>query len=214
MQLYSFFNSSTSYRVRIALALKGLDYQVVPVNLRQGEQLRPADRQRNPMGALPTLVDADGRRFSQSLAIIDYLDAVQPEPRLIPLDPLHRAQALELALLVACDIHPLNNVRVLKYLTQILGIDAEDRQRWYAHWVAEGLAAAENLLTRHRRGAFFAGAAVGIVECCLVPQLANARRMGCDLAPYPALLELEGRCLALEAFQRASPERQPDYLPD
>lgn len=115
MQLYSFFNSSTSYRVRIALALKGLDYQVVPVNLRQGEQLRPADRQRNPMGALPTLVDADGRRFSQSLAIIDYLDAVQPEPRLIPLDPLHRAQALELALLVACDIHPLNNVRVLKY---------------------------------------------------------------------------------------------------
>ena len=113
MQLYSFFNSSTSYRVRIALALKGLDYQVVPVNLRQGEQLRPADRQRNPMGALPTLVDADGRRFSQSLAIIDYLDAVQPEPRLIPLDPLHRAQALELALLVACDIHPLNNVRVL-----------------------------------------------------------------------------------------------------
>lgn len=138
MQLYSFFNSSTSYRVRIALALKGLDYQVVPVNLRQGEQLRPADRQRNPMGALPTLVDADGRRFSQSLAIIDYLDAVQPEPRLIPLDPLHRAQALELALLVACDIHPLNNVRVLKYLTQVLGIDAEDRQRWYAHWVAEG----------------------------------------------------------------------------
>lgn len=125
MQLYSFFNSSTSYRVRIALALKGLDYQVVPVNLRQGEQLRPADRQRNPMGALPTLVDADGRRFSQSLAIIDYLDAVQPEPRLIPLDPLHRAQALELALLVACDIHPLNNVRVLKYLTQVLGIDAE-----------------------------------------------------------------------------------------
>ncbi|PCC87590.1 glutathione S-transferase N-terminal domain-containing protein [Pseudomonas aeruginosa] len=162
MQLYSFFNSSTSYRVRIALALKGLDYQVVPVNLRQGEQLRPADRQRNPMGALPTLVDADGRRFSQSLAIIDYLDAVQPEPSLIPLDPLHRAQALELALLVACDIHPLNNVRVLKYLTQVLG----------------------------------------------------ARRMGCDLAPYPALLELEGRCLALEAFQRASPERQPDYLPD
>ena len=133
MQLYSFFNSSTSYRVRIALALKGLDYQVVPVNLRQGEQLCPADRQRNPMGALPTLFDADGRRFSQSLAIIDYLDAVQPEPRLIPLDPLHRAQALELALLVACDIHPLNNVRVLKYLTQVLGIDAEDRQRWYAH---------------------------------------------------------------------------------
>ncbi|MBA5172702.1 maleylacetoacetate isomerase [Pseudomonas aeruginosa] len=214
MQLYSFFNSSTSYRVRIALALKGLDYQVVPVNLRQGEQLRPADRQRNPMGALPTLVDADGRRFSQSLAIIDYLDAVQPEPRLIPLDPLHRAQALELALLVACDIHPLNNVRVLKYLTQVLGIDAEDRQRWYAHWVAEGLAAAEILLNRHRRGAVLAGAAAGIVECCLVPQLANARRMGCDLAPYPALLELEGRCLALEAFQRASPERQPDYLPD
>ncbi|HFL5970706.1 TPA: maleylacetoacetate isomerase, partial [Pseudomonas aeruginosa] len=154
MQLYSFFNSSTSYRVRIALALKGLDYQVVPVNLRQGEQLRPADRQRNPMGALPTLLDADGRRFSQSLAIIDHLDAVQPEPRLIPLDPLHRAQALELALLVACDIHPLNNVRVLKYLTQVLGIDAEDRQRWYAHWVAEGLAAAETLLNRHRRGAF------------------------------------------------------------
>ena len=146
MQLYSFFNSSTSYRVRIALALKGLDYQVVPVNLRQGEQLRPADRQRNP--------------------------------------------------------------------TQALGIDAEDRQRWYAHWVAEGLAAAETLLNRHRRGAFFAGAAAGIVECCLVPQLANARRMGCDLTPYPALLELEGRCLALEAFQRASPERQPDYLPD
>ena len=139
---------------------------------------------------------------------------MQPEPRLIPLDPLHRAQALELALLVACDIHPLNNVRVLKYLTQVLGIDAEDRQRWYAHWVAEGLAAAETLLNRHRRGAFFAGAAAGIVECCLVPQLANARRMGCDLTPYPALLELEGRCLALEAFQRASPERQPDYLPD
>lgn len=203
MQLYSFFNSSTSYRVRIALALKGLDYQVVPVNLRQGEQLRPADRQRNPMGALPTLVDADGRRFSQSLAIIDYLDAVQPEPRLIPLDPLHRAQALELALLVACDIHPLNNVRVLKYLTQVLGIDAEDRQRWYAHWVAEGLAAAETLLNRHRRGAFFAGAAAGIVECCLVPQLANARRMGCDLAPYPALLELEG------AAWRSKPSSAP-----
>ncbi len=205
MQLYSFFNSSTSYRVRIALALKGLDYQVVPVNLRQGEQLRPADRQRNPMGALPTLVDADGRRFSQSLAIIDYLDAVQPEPSLIPLDPLHRAQALELALLVACDIHPLNNVRVLKYLTQVLGIDAEDRQRWYAHWVAEGLAAAETLLNRHRRGAFFAGAAAGIVECCLVPQLANARRMGCDLVPGMNLGQtsfLDGKALPGTLFQQ------------
>ncbi|HCF2343376.1 maleylacetoacetate isomerase [Pseudomonas paraeruginosa] len=214
MQLYSFFNSSTSYRVRIALALKGLDYQVLPVNLRQGEQLRPAERERNPMGAVPTLVDDDDLLLSQSLAIIDYLDALRPEPRLIPFDPRQRAQALELALLVACDIHPLNNVRVLKYLTQVLGIDTEARQRWYAHWVAEGLAAAETLLNRHARGAFFTGEAPGIVECCLVPQLVNARRMGCDLSPYPGLLELQRRCLALDAFQRASPERQPDYLPD
>ncbi|MGX8972156.1 maleylacetoacetate isomerase, partial [Pseudomonas aeruginosa] len=115
---------------------------------------------------------------------------------------------------VVCDTHPWNSVWGLKSWTRFFGGDAGNRQRWYAHWVAEGLAAAETLLNRHRRGAFFAGAAAGIVECCLVPQLANARRMGCDLAPYPALLELEGRCLALEAFQRASPERQPDYLPD
>jgi maleylacetoacetate isomerase len=211
MVLYSFFNSSTSYRVRIALALKGLTYELRTVNLRAGEQRRETHRYRSPMGGVPVLIDDAGRQITQSLAILEYLDAIAPEPRLFPLDPLARAQVQELALLVACDIHPLNNLRVLKFLTDELAISAEDKQRWYAHWIAEGFAAMEVLLGRVARHAYCFGEAPGAADCCLVPQVANALRMGCDVSAYPRVMSVYRHCVQLEPFKSAAPERQPDY---
>lgn len=212
MQLYSFFNSSTSYRVRIALALKGLDYAYRGVNLRSGEQRGAEHRQLSPVGGVPVLVDDDGVQLTQSLAIIDYLDARHPEPRLIPQDAVLRARVLEVANLIACDIHPINNLRVLGYLQKELGVSAEQKDAWYRHWVAEGLAAVEELLRRHGDGPYCFGAAPSLADCCLVPQVANAVRMGCDVARFERVMTVYRHCLAQPAFQAAAPAQQPDFI--
>ncbi len=212
MQLYSFFNSSTSYRVRIALALKGLEVGYHGVNLRAGEQRQAQHRELSPIGGVPVLVDDDGVSLTQSLAIIDYLDARYPQAPLLPQQPLLRARVLEVAQLIACDIHPLNNVRVLGYLQRVLEVGPEEKDRWYAHWVAEGMAALEALLQRHGTGPYCFGAQPTLADCCLVPQVANAERMGCDLQAYPRVMAVYDHCQAQPAFQRAAPGRQPDFI--
>ncbi len=212
MQLYSFFNSSTSFRVRIALALKGLEVDYHGVNLRAGEQRQAQHRELSPIGGVPVLVRDDGVTLTQSLAIIDYLDALYPQTPLLPREPLQRARVLEAAQLIACDIHPLNNVRVLGYLQRELKVSPEDKDRWYAHWVAEGLAALEVLLQRHGNGPYCFGEQPTLADCCLVPQVANAERMGCDLSAYPRLMAVYQHCQAQPAFQRAAPGRQADFI--
>ncbi|MDR2318251.1 MAG: maleylacetoacetate isomerase [Pseudomonas sp.] len=212
MQLYSFFNSSTSYRVRIALALKGLEVDYHGVNLRAGEQRQAQHRELSPIGGVPVLVRDDGTGLTQSLAIIDYLDALYPQAPLLPGEPLLRARVLEVAQLIACDIHPLNNVRVLGYLQRVLDVGPEEKDRWYGHWVAEGLAALETLLQRHGDGPYCFGTQPTLADCCLVPQVANAERMGCDLHAYPRVMAVYEHCQAQPAFQRAAPGRQPDFI--
>jgi len=211
MKLYSFFNSSTSYRVRIALALKELPYDYQGINLRVGQQYSPEHRELSPIGGVPVL-DADGALLTQSLAIIDYLDSQYPGPRLIPADALQRARVLEIANLIGCDIHPINNVRVLNYLHNVLAVTAEQKTAWYTHWVAEGLAAVEALLQRHGSGNFCIGNEPGLADCCLIPQVANAERMGCDLSTYPRVMAVYRHCLELPAFLAAAPARQPDFI--
>ncbi|MCW3154164.1 maleylacetoacetate isomerase [Achromobacter spanius] len=212
MQLHSFFNSSTSYRVRIALALKGLPYEVLPVNLRKQEQRAPEYVAKNPSAGVPLLIDGDVQ-LSQSLAIIDYLDATHPKPRLIPADTLARARVLELSNAIACDIHPVNNMRVLRYLQDVLGASDAQKNTWYQHWVNEGLGAVEEMLVRHGHGAYCFGDAPTLADCCLVPQVANAQRMGCDLSAFPRILSVHAHCNAQPAFQQAAPARQPDATP-
>lgn len=212
MQLYSFFNSSTSYRVRIALALKGLPADYHGVNLRAGEQCSAQHRELSPVGGVPVLVDDDGTTLTQSLAIIDYLDGRYPEVLLIPREPLLRARVLELANLIACDIHPINNLRVLGYLQQTLGVSAERKTAWYAHWVAEGLAAVEALLERYGDGPYCFGEKPTLADCCLVPQVANAERMGCDLRGYRRVLAVYRHCQSQPAFLQAAPGQQPDFI--
>lgn len=211
MKLYSFFNSSTSYRVRIALALKELPYDYQGINLRVGQQYSGEHRERSPIGGVPVL-DADGDLLTQSLAIIDYLDSQYPGPRLIPADALQRARVLEIANLIGCDIHPINNVRVLNYLQNVLAVTAEQKTAWYKHWVAEGLAAVEALLQRHGSGNYCMGDEPGLADCCLIPQVANAERMGCDLSFYPRVMAVYRHCLELPAFLAAAPARQPDFI--
>jgi len=212
MKLYSFFRSSAAYRVRIALNLKGLPYEILPVHLTRGggEQLAPGYRKLNPQALVPALEDA-GRVFTQSLAIIEYLEEVHPQVPLLPKDAAARARVRALALAIACDLHPLNNLRVLNYLTGPMGLMDDAKQTWYRHWIAEGLTALEaSLAGGPDTGKFCHGDAPGLADCCLVPQLANAYRFKCDVSPYPTLLKIEKSCQALEAFQRAAPGRQPD----
>jgi maleylacetoacetate isomerase len=212
MKLYSYFRSSAAYRVRIALNLKGLAYETVPVHLTRGggEQLAPGYRKLNPQALVPVLEDG-GRVLTQSLAIIEYLDEVHPQVPLLPKDPVARARVRALALAVACDLHPLNNLRVLNYLSGPMGLGDDAKRTWYRHWIAEGLGALEASLAGDRAtGRFCHGDAPGLADCCLVPQLANAYRFKCDVSPYPTLLRIEKNCQALEAFQRAAPDKQPD----
>jgi len=212
MKLYSYFRSSAAYRVRIALNLKGLPYEILPVHLTRGggEQLAPGYRKLNPQALVPVLEDA-GRVFTQSLAIIEYLEEVYPQVPLLPKDAAARARVRALALAIACDLHPLNNLRVLNYLTGPMGLMDDAKQTWYRHWIAEGLTALEaSLAGGPDTGKFCHGDAPGLADCCLVPQLANAYRFKCDVSPYPTLLKIEKSCQALEAFQRAAPGRQPD----
>lgn len=211
MQLYSFFNSSTSYRVRIALALKGLAFDTIPVNIRVGEHRANAYVDEvNPSAVVPALVDGD-LALGQSIAIIDYLDAKYPEPRLVPQDIEARARVLELSMLISCDIHPVNNLRILKYLQGTLGLSAEQKNAWYQHWVAEGMAGVERLLVRHGHGVWCFGDAPTLADACLIPQIANAQRTGCDMSAYPRAMAVYAHAQTHPAFLAAAPNRQPDY---
>jgi maleylacetoacetate isomerase/maleylpyruvate isomerase len=212
MILYTFFRSSAAYRVRIALNLKGLAYEALPVHLSRGggEQHAPAYRKLNPQSLVPVLQDGE-RALAQSLAIMEYLEEVYPLPPLLPENPAARARVRSLALAIACEIHPLNNTRVLSYLSGPMGLGDEAKRTWYHHWIALGLGALEARLAAEREtGSFCHGDAPGLADCCLVPQLANARRFKCDVSPYPTLLRIEKNCQALDAFQRAAPDLQPD----
>ena len=204
--LYDYFRSSASYRVRIALNLKGIDYEHRPIRLVQSEQQAPSYRALNPQGFVPML-EIDGHRLTQSLAIIVYLDQVHRDPPLMPADPAEGAHVRALAMAVACDIHPLNNLRVLKYLRGPLGVSEEAKDEWYRHWVAEGLAALEEMARPHA-GAFLFGDAPTIADICLVPQLYNARRFSVPLTDYPTLRRADETASAHAAFAAAHPDRQ------
>lgn len=210
MELYDYFRSSAAYRVRIALNLKGIEADRRFVHLRRGEQRRPDYLSLNPQGLVPALVD-DGRVVTQSLAIVEYLDETHPEPPLLPGDPASRARVRELSLAVACDIHPLNNLRVLKYLVGPLGVPDADKDEWYRHWVRVGFEAIEAMLTPGAgTGRFCHGDAPTMADVFLVPQVANAERLQVDLAPYPTIRRIAETCRALPAFAAAAPDRQPD----
>lgn len=216
MKLYSYFRSSASYRVRIALNLKGLPYGIVPVHLIKhgGEQFAPDYRKLNPDALVPTLVDDrvdSAEILTQSIAIIEYLEEVYPEPRLLPQLAADRAYVRGIALSIACDIHPINNLRVLRYLVRDLKISEEDKDAWYRHWCEQGLAAIETTLQRDiRAGKFCYGDSPTLADCCLIPQIANAQRLNCDLSVMPTIMRIHGNCLALDAFAHAAPACQPD----
>jgi len=212
VELYDYFRSSAAYRVRIALNLKG----VVPdertfVHLRMGNQRAQDYLALNPQGLVPALALDDGLVLTQSLAIIEYLDETHPDPPLLPVAPPSRARVRAIALAIACEIHPLNNLRVLNYLIGTLGVAREQKDGWYKYWVDVGFEALEKKLAQEREtGVFCHGNEPTLADVCLVPQIANARRFGIDLSPYPTLTRIEAACLALPAFAAAAPERQPD----
>ncbi len=194
--------------MRIALALKGLAHESIAVNLRSGAQRSAEFLALNPSGLVPTLVDG-AARLSQSLAIIDHLDCIQPEPLLVPADGPARGQVLEIAQLIACDIHPLNNLRVLKYLVHELGLSEAQKNAWYAHWIAEGFNALEARLPDH--DGWCVGTAPTLADCCLVPQVANAERMNIALTPWPRIKRIAAFARQHPAFIQAEPQRQSDY---
>lgn len=203
--LHDYFRSSASYRVRIALNLKGVPYTAAPTSLLAGEQKSDAYRALNPQGFVPAL-EAGEAVVTQSFAIIDWLDRVYPEPRLIPEEPAKRARSIAMAMAIGCDIHPLNNLRVLKYLTSDLGLREDIRDRWIRHWISEGFAALEAMAAT-AEGPYLGGATPDVADLFLVPQMYNARRFDVDLTPYPALVAADAAACALDAFAAAAPER-------
>ncbi len=210
MQLYTYFRSSASFRVRIALNYKGLGYEPVSIDLPKGEHRADAYRAVNPQGLVPTLVDRD-HRIVQSLAILEYLEERYPEPPLLPSDPLDRAYVRALCGIVACEIHPLNNLRTLKHIRKAYGLDESGVNAWYRHWIAAGFEVIEGFLGSERRhGRYCLGDQVTLADCCLVPQVFNAKRYDCDLVPYPAAMRIFDACMLLPAFDAAQPARQPD----
>jgi maleylacetoacetate isomerase len=202
--LYDYYRSSASYRVRIALNLKGASYERFPVDLLDSAQKRADYRARNPQGFVPML-EVDGRPITQSLAIMSWLETRLPDPPLLPGDPDERAHVLALALIVACDIHPLNNLRVLKRL-KALGVDEEARDDWYRHWIREGFTALE-ALAAPRAGVHLFGDAVTLADVCLVPQMYNARRFDVDTGAWPTLVRADAAAAALDAFAAAHPDK-------
>jgi len=209
VKLYTYFRSSAAFRVRIALNLKGLDYEPVFVHLAKGEHRKPDYAKVNPQALVPTLELEDGTRLNQSLAIIEYLDETHPQKPLVPKDPLARARVRSLSYLVASEIHPLNNLRVLQHLKRALGQSEEEVNAWYRHWIADGLAKLEEEL-KGKTGKYCYGETPSMADCCLVPQIFNAKRYNCDLAPYPTTMRIFDACMKLEAFERAQPAKQPD----
>ena len=217
LKLYTYFRSSAAYRVRIALNLKGLDVEMAPIHLlrKGGEQLEEAYRSINPEGLVPALVDENddegSQVLTQSIAIIEYLDEMYPEPPLLPSAPLDRAYVRSIALSIACDIHPINNLRVLRYLMRDLGTSEDAKNAWYRHWCENGLAALEKRISADGRARTFClGDTPTMADCCLVPQLANARRVDTDLSRMPTLLRIEQNCAQLDPFIQAQPARQAD----
>ena len=208
MKLYTYFRSSAAFRVRIALNLKGLKYEPVFVHLAKGEHRAAQFAEINPQALLPTLELDDGTKLNQSLAIIEYLDEQHPQAPLVPKEPLARARVRSLSYLVASEIHPVNNLRVLQHLKR-LGQTQEQIDTWYRYWIADGLAKFEAEL-KGKAGRFCHGDAPTMADCCLVPQIFNAKRFNSDLAPYPTTTRVFDACMKLEAFDRAQPSKQPD----
>jgi maleylacetoacetate isomerase len=210
MKLYNYFRSSASYRVRIALALKGLDYDYVPVHLLRNEQLAESYAQISPARLVP-LLDDGGLLVTQSLAIIEYLDETHPQPPLLPGDPAARARMRSLALDIACEIHPLNNLRVLRYLVRDLKVAEDDKNRWYKHWVESGLEVVERQLAAHpATGTYCHGETPTLADVVLVPQIHNAQRMDCRLDHVPTVMRIFGACMQLDAFAKTQPSACPD----
>jgi maleylpyruvate isomerase len=212
MKLFNYFRSSGSYRVRIALNLKGLRYDYEPIHLRRngGEQFTPEFRKLNPHALVPVLQDGQ-ELLTQSIAILEYLEEVHPTPPLLPTEPIARAKVRALALSVACEVHPLNNLRVLGYLSKELHVSESATVEWYRHWVDLGFEALETQVAQSRGlGQFCHGETPTMADCCLVPQIFNARRFGCDLSRFPTLIAIEQSCNELPAFRKAAPDCQPD----
>ena len=212
MRLYTYFRSSAAFRVRIALNLKGLAYESAYVHLAKGEHRLPAYGALNPQGLLPALEEG-GRLLTQSLAIMEYLEETRAQPPLLPTEPFARARVRSLSLLIACEIHPLNNLRTLTHLKKGLGQSEEQVSAWYRHWIADGLAKLEADLARSPdTGKFSHGDAPSMADCCLVPQVFNAKRYDSDLGPYATVMRVFAECMRLEAFDRAQPSKQPDAM--
>lgn len=210
MKLYNYFRSSASFRVRIALALKGLPYEYQAVHIAKGDHKRPPYSDISADTLVPLLELDDGTRLSQSMAIIEYLDEVHPEPRLLPADPLGRARVRALSETIACEIHPLNNLRVLKYLVRELKQEDEAKNTWYRHWVREGLEAFERQLAQLPASTYCYGETPTLADCCLVPQIFNGQRFNCDFSGLERTMRAFEACMQLEAFQASQPSRCPD----
>lgn len=210
MKLYSYFRSSASYRVRIALNLKDLPYDIIPIHLVKGEQKSDGYKDKNPSGLIPALELDDGTIITQSMAILDYLENEYPSVPLLPKDNANRAIVLSMCNIIACDTHPLNNLRVLQYLANDLKISDEQKQNWYAHWILVNFTALENLLKIHG-GKYCFGDELSLADACLIPQVYNAKRFKVDLAGFPNILKVVENCHQLDAFVKASPEKQVDF---
>jgi maleylacetoacetate isomerase/maleylpyruvate isomerase len=210
MKLHNYFRSSASFRVRIAIELKGLRYDYVAVHLVKGEHKQPGYAAVSPSGLVPTLELDDGTHLGQSMAIIEYLDQTHPQPPLLPADPLARARVRALAQLIACEIHPLNNLRVLKYLTHELKVEEEVKNTWYRHWVRDGLEAFERELAQAPAGKYCWGDTPTLADCCLVPQIFNGKRFNVDFSGLTRTMAAYEACMAHPAFQQAQPSSCPD----
>jgi maleylpyruvate isomerase len=213
LTLHSYYRSSAAFRVRIALNLKELEYQQIPVNLLKGEHRLEAHTQRNPQGLVPVLETETGEALAQSMAICEYLEECYPQMPLLPDTPLGRARVRSLAMLVACEMHPLNNLSVLGYLTGTMGVDEATKLAWYHHWIAKGFTALEARLAQDTEtGLFCHGDTPTLADVFLVPQMFNAERFNCDLSAYPTLVRMAARCRELPEFEKAAPAAQPDAV--